>query len=348
MKKGVLVCFGGSEWKNIGDYVQSLAARQFAGSDAVNMERESLQDYAGGPTKLIMNGWFMHHPTRFPPADDIRPLFVSFHVRPKIENRFFTEATVAYLRAHAPIGCRSTDAVEMMRRHGIEAEFSSCLTLTLGETYRHVESDSPPLFVDPFFLRFATRWWRTSAPLRILLLLPFILRHFRVVRHLASRFRVFRFWPGIRFAAVRWYYASEFLRAYSPVFSEDVLMSAAFATHHVSKRDYPTEAALFSHADELLRRYERAPYVVTSRLHCALPCLAMGTPAWVPYHPDMTTGRFGGNDAFMNTLPFGEDGRLRPLPGGRIRPGDVPPVRTDHRPYADALARRCRTFMEGE
>ena len=34
----------------------------------------------------------------------------------------------------------------------------------------------------------------------------------------------------------------------------------------------------FALADKLLRRYAAAKMVVTSRLHCALPCVAMGTP----------------------------------------------------------------------
>jgi hypothetical protein len=33
-----------------------------------------------------------------------------------------------------------------------------------------------------------------------------------------------------------------------------------------------------SKARELLRRYSAAKLVITSRLHCALPCLALGTP----------------------------------------------------------------------
>ena len=31
-------------------------------------------------------------------------------------------------------------------------------------------------------------------------------------------------------------------------------------------------------AESLLKKYARAKLVITSRIHCALPCLAMGTP----------------------------------------------------------------------
>ena len=110
------------------------------------------------------------------------------------------------------------------------------------------------------------------------------------------------------------------------------------------------DETLMAQAEALMRRYERAPYVVTSRLHCALPCIGIGTPVWVPFCPSMTSGRFGGNADFMNVLTFGPDGRCQPPAGGKITPATPPPpVRTEHRPFAEALAGRCRDFFrEGE
>ena len=134
-KNGVLVCFGETEHKNIGDYIQSVAVAQFAGPDAILVERETMNAYAGDPVRVVMNAWFMHHPDRFPPSPAIIPLFISFHVRPLIEKVFFTDRAIAYLKAHEPIGCRSTDMVDMLARHGIRGEFTSCLTLTLGDTF---------------------------------------------------------------------------------------------------------------------------------------------------------------------------------------------------------------------
>ena len=54
MKKGILVSIGGVGLKNIGDYVQSIAARQFAGEDAVFVERERLASYDGDDVKCII------------------------------------------------------------------------------------------------------------------------------------------------------------------------------------------------------------------------------------------------------------------------------------------------------
>lgn len=48
---------------------------------------------------------------------------------------------------------------------------------------------------------------------------------------------------------------------------------------YLSHRLPPTSARVrFDRARDLLARYARAKAVVTNRLHCALPCLALGTP----------------------------------------------------------------------
>ena len=347
MRRGALVCFGSARTKNIGDYMQSLAARQFAGRDAVLVERERLDRYSGGPTRVVMNGWFMHHSKRFPPSDDVRPFFVSFHVKPKIEKSFFTEKAVAYLKAHEPIGCRSTEMVDMLARHGIRGEFTSCLTLTLGETYRHVCTDVPPVFVDPYLPKLKDKGRSLAALRQMLVRIPFAVWHLPMLMKLSRRFRsCCRHFPGIWFFPIRWYYLTEFYRIYSPAFSDELLLSADYLSHGVVRAKDSTDESFLAKADELMRRYEKASYVVTSRLHCALPCIGIGTPVWVPYRPQMSTGRFGGNAEFMNLLTFGPDGRCQPPPGGKITPSTPPsPIRTEFRPYAEDLSRRCREFM---
>lgn len=335
--------------KNIGDYIQSMAAAQFAGPDAVRVERECMDGYSGGQTRIVMNAWFMHHPERFPPSADIIPLFVSFHVRPEIEDLFFTEKTVAYLKAYEPIGCRSADMVDMLARHGIKGVFTSCVTLTLGESYRHRSADAPPVFVDPDFPRLKRDATWSMIP-RFLSLLPRMFAHPLAVFRLSRKFKVYEYWPRNRFAIVRLMYAAAFHKIYSPVFGDDVLLNAVYETHKIPKRDCPDEEALFARADALLHLYERAPFVVTSRLHCALPCVAMGTPVWTAVRRHMKRGRFGGNEAFMNMLEFGKDGRFHPpapppSADGKFHLSDRPPVKTAHLPYAAELAKRCRAFF---
>ena len=63
---------------NIGDNIQSLAAKQFLPRVDVLINREKLAEYQGEQTKVIMNGWFTHNTHNWVPSDAINPLFVSF------------------------------------------------------------------------------------------------------------------------------------------------------------------------------------------------------------------------------------------------------------------------------
>ncbi len=54
--------------ENIGDEIQSIAARQFLPRVDVYVERDSLNNVVSDEKiKLIMNGWFTHKPENWPP-----------------------------------------------------------------------------------------------------------------------------------------------------------------------------------------------------------------------------------------------------------------------------------------
>ncbi len=95
---------------NLGDDMQSIAARRFLPRVDCYVDREAL-DAPSSPHNerlaVIMNGWFCHRPDKWPPSPHIAPLLISFHV---------------------------TDNPEPdtgVRAHGIASWFSGCLTLTL-------------------------------------------------------------------------------------------------------------------------------------------------------------------------------------------------------------------------
>ena len=349
MKNGILVARGDAEGKNIGDYVQSIAAREFAGADAVYVEREALDTYREGDVKVMMNAWFMTHPERFPPTDAIHPLFISFHLRPTVYDKFFTPAAIAYLKAHAPIGCRDLATVRELKRRGIEAEFTSCITLTLGERFKRKRPNGPPLIVDPYFLRLPKVKLRRRDIWRVIGVYLYSIPHFFTVRALVRKLKVFRYWPHNRERRYRWFYAAEFHRVYSPLFSDDFLLSAEYLTHKILKHGAGDEG-LEKTAEAMLERYAGAPFVITSRLHCAFPCIAMGVPTVVPYHDKMSNGRFDGNIELMNRVDLGQDWRLvRPdwlkTGDGRIHSAADLPERNEWRAYAADLAARCRRFF---
>lgn len=74
---------------NIGDYIQSLAAKQFLNNqDPILISREALNEYDGEQVKLIMNGWFLMNGENFPPSEKITPLLVSHHINTSVHSHF--------------------------------------------------------------------------------------------------------------------------------------------------------------------------------------------------------------------------------------------------------------------
>jgi hypothetical protein len=112
-----------------------------------------------------------------------------------------------------------------------------------------------------------------------------------------------------------------------------------FLSQQTSLREPP--ALRMNTAADLLERYARAHLVITSRLHCALPCLAFGTPVlFVPPRHDLK--RFEGISGLL-TIPKTADGRL-----AESIPWESPmPNPTAFRPLADKLEARVRDFLRG-
>lgn len=239
---------------NVGDYIQSIAARQFLPKVDFYLERELLDQEVPEECKCIMNGWFMHG-NHWPPNPLIKPLFVAFHINSEAEKLLLSRASLDYLKNHEPIGCRDKRTERLLKERGIDAYFSACLTLTLGKTYQHTEGNEV-LFVDPYIynkekVSKATQYYRT-------------IRKGESYQKQEIRKKYGDILPGL----------SKF----------EVVSHLMYKTTTIDKS--------FLIADEILKRYSKAKLVITSRIHCALPCLAMGTP--VVYIHNMNTPEIDG------------------------------------------------------
>ncbi len=84
-------------------------------------------------------------------------------------------------------------------------------------------------------------------------------------------------------------------RALLPRIPSEIAQRATRLTHYPTQR---TRAAKFSEAEALLRLYAKAGLVITSRVHCALPCVAMQTPV-VFLYPDRNDARVGALVPFL-------------------------------------------------
>jgi hypothetical protein len=67
-----------------------------------------------------------------------------------------------------------------------------------------------------------------------------------------------------------------------------ILDSAEYLSHDVKPYQYNWHGYKLQRVHWLLKRYAEAKLVITSRLHCALPCLAFGTPV-VFLHKNLST-----------------------------------------------------------
>jgi hypothetical protein len=230
---------------NVGDYVQSLATRQYLPRVDRFLNRENLNAYHGEPVRLIMNGWFMFHPENWPPAPAIYPLFVAFHINPGYANVMLTPEKAAYLRKYAPIGCRDEQTRAILEAHGIPARCTGCLTLTLGRIFRWTPSpDAPVLLADVLF----------NAPT-----LRSCFKSMNAFSKSLRKGKIFRI--GRR-------------RAFLKKLLAGVGAPVETASCDYPSADYPTSESRFVLAEKLLERFSRARLVITSRIHVAHPCRA--------------------------------------------------------------------------
>ena len=271
---------------NIGDEIQSLAARRFLPRVDCYVNRDTVGEVAlPYPVRLIANGWYTKRPDLWPPENSqVTRLFTSIHLSDEMGSSLkqLTSARAkTFLEAHSPIGCRDEHTVELLHSLGVEAYLSGCLTLTLQTN--QTKRDGSIYVVD------VPKAFAEHIP-------PDVRPRVRFLGHIMGRRRPPKTW--------RWY--------------------------------------RFMRARRLLECYASASLVITSRLHCALPCRAFNTP--VVFAPGrIDDPRFKGLLAFLNAYP------IERLLAGEVaidwnsptpNPGDIEPMRA-------ALIEQCKTFVEG-
>lgn len=304
---------------NLGDNIQSLAARQYLPRVDSLINREEMADFQGVETKLILNGWFTHNPSRWIPAPSIKPLFVSFHINSSAADRILSEQGVAYLKKHAPIGCRDRHTVKILEAKGIPAHFTGCLTLTLSGYANPAPKREKCYIVDPLF-NFTDFEDLFGSPMKMLR----GLKRGNPVRYCKKQ------------KYLKQIFDSEFYR--TAIHRKQVLPSAGIS-----------DDAKFSLAESYLRDYADARLVVTSRIHCALPCLAMGVPViFINGFDDYVDScRFEGILELFNRIDIAPDGTITNNFGlkGKVDGSLVPKNLTTYESLAKHLREVCHNFI---
>lgn len=308
---------------NVGDYIQSLAARQFLPRVDLYLNRDQLSQYKGEPVKLIMNSWFTHDPCNWIPSEDIDPLFVSFHVTSSRANLILSEKGINYLKKHSPIGCRDIYTRDLLQSKGIDAYFSGCLTLTL-DSYKASEKErtSDIYIVDPLY----------TYPI-----LKNIFRNYK------------RFLRGVQSGNL--FRIEKIHKHLDLIISKDIQKDAIYTNQQLNGRGVSHDER-FKIAENLLLKYARAKMVITSRIHCALPSLALETPTiyvnGFTHHADST--RLSGLLELFNQVSINsETGEYTSnflQEGSKITLSTKVENKDIYLNLANELKSRCRSFIE--
>jgi hypothetical protein len=338
MKKGILVV-GNQKKINIGDYIQAIASAQFVDEIDVYIEREELNHYNGDDVKIIMNGWFMHNPNNWPPSEKIHPLFLAFHINSLAKEKLLSQESINYLKKLEPIGCRDNYTVELLKEKGVNAFFSGCLTMTLGMKYCNTNKTGKYFIVDPFYF---VKWNARSILETLFHLIFHLLTIVKIAKKNSSSLSIKNLLNSGFFYSV-----------YSKIFSKEILAEANYI-HHQSEsfNSIKTTDGLLNKAKELINEYAQASLVITSRIHCALPCVSIGTPVIYIENSNQTEAsacRLNGLRDFFNILRYEKNSLKTDLNFNRnkkISVENFPSNKIDYLKYSELLISRCKSFFK--
>ena len=346
--KNVLLKYEDINSVNIGDYVQSLAAKQFFNNNEVVLwNRDELKLYNKGKAKAIMNAWFTYKVENFPPSEDIVPLFVSFHLNSTCKKQLLNNAQVIeYFKKYEPIGCRDVETARSLESFNVKSYFSGCLTTTLGLSYKKdIPKKDKVYIVDPL-----SYLPKGNGIFSVFSSLVKYLKNKSKIDRIISNYKQnnkFTTWFGkIGFGRVL--LATEAFHLLKQFMDEDFLLNdCVFITQYHKKSEYSNVNDCFYRADELLNLYSDAKLVITSRIHCALPSTGFETPVLFINNitdKEESTCRLEGLSSLFNTLDVSD---------GKVLSNNVwvdtnycLEPKLDYKKYKEGLINACNIFFK--
>lgn len=331
---------------NIGDYIQALASSQYYPQIDGFLDRdEDLKKYNGEVCKVIMNGWYMHNPENWPPSDKIEPLFVAFHLNSLVRKELLSPESIKYLKKHQPIGCRDLDTMNLLKNEGVEAYFSGCMTLTLGKKFHSDDKNDKVYIVDPIY----------DGQLTLMNLLKAL---YEIIHFPDDIFKLFRepqlcLHHGRNFIK-RFLKTALYHREYSRIFGRSLIMNATYINQENAqyKNHFDSDKKRMHEAQRLVELYAKASLVITSRIHCALPCLGLETPViFLGKEQDTETSscRLNGLRELFNIVSV-DHGILNPLfkTSYPVTQDNCPGNKRNWVELAQGLDQRCTKFMKSK
>ncbi|MCY3998815.1 MAG: polysaccharide pyruvyl transferase family protein [Flavobacteriaceae bacterium] len=237
--------------ENLGDWIQSLVFKYLWNIDFIEIDREQLNGYRGSKVRLICNGWFLENPKHWPPSNDITPLFISFHITPKASKSLTNPDSIAYFKKFEPIGCRDFYTRDLLQKFGVKTYFSGCMTLAYEQSFFKLEnSSSSGILVASALDRLKPIIKPLSNPIDLMIqIIKFPLKYRK--------------------------YQKAKKKLNHALNKTDVPITKASQIINIErlKTENPKQLAL-----DYLKKINQAELVITSRIHTALPAIAMNTP----------------------------------------------------------------------
>ncbi len=359
--------------KNIGDYVQAVATRQFVQPISQYIEQEEANDFFPAdkqPVRLIMNGWFQWRSENWPPSEYIYPLLISMHISPLKADDLLKPEGIEFLKKYGPVGCRDHYTQKLLESKGVPSYFSACMTLTLGKNYSIPKDKHKGIYiVDPFFevpdVIKDDNGKKKICCGNLIKGVCAILQHFPSAYKL-SKNHFFKVYSPKGFldrssAKLRpLYKAALFYKTYNKRFDRGLLLNATYVTHwmDVKMDGSVTNDDLLDIAEKLVKQYASANMVITSRIHAGLPCLGVGTPVVFIANEEVisengsfnTPGRLGGLVDLFRVLALennkfnSDDSVFKKI--DKFSSSTVFENKTDWKKYADDLSIKATEFMK--
>ena len=235
--------------KNIGDYIQTKAVIDIIDSKKTRiLDRENLDKYNDDEIKTIINGWFMENPKNWPPSNKIKPLFISFHINPSVQGELLKKESLEYFKKHEPIGCRDHYTRDILLEKGINAYYSSCVTTSM-ERSKYLKKNTKPegIIVIGAFDRLAPSINKKTVSQLIVSTLKYPLK--KIVYNL----KLSKFNKHLN-------NQKTIIQKHSQIVSNPII------SHNEGLKL----------AEDMLEKIASSEILITSRIHAALPALAMG------------------------------------------------------------------------
>ena len=302
---------------NLGDSIQSIAAAELLSEKPLAINRDALDSYKGEAVKLLMNGWFMESPQNWPPSKSIAPLFLSFHLNPTAAAGMLSPLGVSYFKTHQPIGCRDRYTQKILEEKGIKTFFTGCLTLSLKrERFVAPKTKRSGILVLSVHERMLPEFNGLKNPSLKTVFEDFI----QVCKY-----------PGKRKAYFK-------VKNHLDRFLKKQTIPIHYSSQIVAVKNY-NEAERGLLAIQQLEKIAKAAYVITSRIHTALPAVAMETP--VLFLSDgldhlNQNSRLKGLDDFFPVIKTEE---LKTIELASLK------ATTEHLPYVKEMKKAITTFF---